>query len=93
MPTTHHRPYDAASLVRLPLNLEPQSEGGFTITSPLIPEFLTEADTLAEVMPNVLGASETVVELYEDFGRSLPTELFVADSSTELVTLDVIVSA
>ena len=25
MPTTHHRPYDAASLVRLPLNLEPQS--------------------------------------------------------------------
>ncbi len=93
MPTTHHRPYDAAGLVRLPLNLEPQPEGGFTITSPLIPEFPTEVDTLAEVMPNVLGAWETVVELYEDFGRSLPTELFVADSSTELVTLDVIVSA
>lgn len=79
--------------LRLPLHLDPQPEGGWTITSPLVPELLAEADTLADVMPNVLDAWQVVLEIYEDYGRSLPTALFVPDSSTKVVTLDVIVSA
>ena len=93
MATASQPSQDIRTHLRLPLHLDPQPEGGWTITSPLVPEFLTEADTMAEVMPNVLDAWETVVELYEDSGYSLPTEPFVTDSSTELVTLDVIVSA
>ena len=58
--------------LRLPLHLDPQPEGGWTITSPLVPEFLTEADTLADVMPNVLDAWQVVLEIYEDEGRPLP---------------------
>ena len=56
MATSQKRTHDMGNHVRLPLTLEPQPEGGFTITSPLVPELITEADTLADVMPNVLDA-------------------------------------
>ena len=58
--------------LRLPLHLDPQPEGGWTITSPLVPGLITEADTLADVMPNVLDAWQVVLEIYEDEGRPLP---------------------
>ena len=44
------------NIYKLPLLLEPQPEGGYTITCPLLPILVTEADTLAEVMPNVSDA-------------------------------------
>lgn len=56
-------------IYRLPLILEPQPEGGYTITCPLLPELITEADTLAEVGPNVSDALAVVLEIYEDSGR------------------------
>lgn len=46
--------------------LEPQPEGGYTITCPLLPELITEADTLDEVLPNVSDALLAVIESYED---------------------------
>ena len=93
MATSQKPAHDMGNHVRLPLTLEPQPEGGFTITSPLVPELITEADTLADVMPNVLNAWATVVELYEDFGRSLPAELYVMDVPARPVTIDAIVPA
>ncbi|MCY4624856.1 MAG: type II toxin-antitoxin system HicB family antitoxin [Chloroflexi bacterium] len=65
--------------VRLPLLLEPQPEGGFTVTSPLVPELITEGDNLDEVIEHVQDAWATVLEFYEDDGRPLPPELFVTD--------------
>lgn len=62
-------------IYRLPLVLEPQPGGGFTITCPLLPELITEADTLAEVGPNVSEALAVVLEIYEDEGRALPVLL------------------
>ena len=35
-------------LYKVPLVLEPQPEGGYTVTSPLLPELVTEGDTLDE---------------------------------------------
>jgi antitoxin HicB len=32
-------------LYKVPLVLEPQPEGGYTVASPLLPELLTEGDT------------------------------------------------
>jgi len=60
------------SLYKLPLVLEPQPEGGYTITCPILPELITEADTLEEVVPNVSDALVAVIEIYEDMGRPLP---------------------
>lgn len=59
-------------IYKLPLILDPQPEGGFTITCPLLPELITEADSLAEVGPNVSDALAAVLEIYQDEGRSLP---------------------
>lgn len=62
-------------IYKLPLVLEPQPEGGYTITCPLLPELITEADTLTEVASNVSDALAAVLEIYEDEGRPLPADL------------------
>ena len=59
-------------LRRLPLVFTPQPEGGFTVTSPVLPELVTEGDTLDEAYANVADAMAAVVELYADQGRPLP---------------------
>jgi len=59
-------------LYRVPLILEPQPEGGFTVTSPALPELVTEGDTIAEAYANAGDALAAVLELYEDQGRTLP---------------------
>jgi antitoxin HicB len=56
-------------LFKLPLILEPQPEGGYTITCPLVPELVTEADTLEEVQSHVSDALAALIEIYEDLGR------------------------
>ena len=69
--------------LRVPLRLIPQPEGGFTVTSPAMPELITEADTVEEVLHNVLDALRAVVELYSDLNRALP-EALSADASAPL---------
>ena len=59
-------------IYKLPLVLEPQPEGGWTITCPVLPELITEADTMDEVIPNVTDALEVVIEIYEDLKKPLP---------------------
>jgi len=60
---------------RIPIRLEPQPEGGFTVTSPAVPELLTEGDTITEAMNNVEDAFAAVLELYKESGRSLPASI------------------
>lgn len=69
-------------LYKIPLILEPQPEGGFTVTSPLLPELVTEGDTIEEVLANVGDALESVIEAYQDLGRSLPSSLKLPDTSS-----------
>ncbi len=63
------------SIYKLPLLLEPQPEGGFTITCPVLPELITEADSLGEAFTNVADALAALLEIYEDLGRPLPAVL------------------
>ena len=69
-------------LYKLPLLLSPQPEGGFTVTSPLLPELVTEGDTVDEALANVQDALAAVIETYQDLGRSLPVSTQVADASS-----------
>ncbi|WP_416672594.1 type II toxin-antitoxin system HicB family antitoxin [Egbenema bharatensis] len=71
-------------LYKVPLLLSPQTEGGFTVTSPLLPELLTEGDTVEEALTNVQDALAAVVEAYEDLGRELPVHLRVSDTDNTL---------
>ena len=36
------------NIYKLPLILEPQPEGGYTVTCPLLPNLITEADTFSQ---------------------------------------------
>lgn len=71
-------------LYKIPLLLSPQPEGGFTVTSPLLPELVTEGDTLDDALANARDALAAVVEAYEDLGRPLPANTKLADASSPL---------
>ena len=77
-------------LRRLPLVFTPQPEGGFTVTSPVLPELVTEGDTLEEAFANVKDALAAVVELYADEGRRLP-EGIELPASGQIVWTDALV--
>jgi len=77
---------------KIPLVLEPQPEGGYTVTSPLLPELVTEGDTVEEAMANVKDALAAVVEAYQDLGRSLPRNAQIQDDS-ETVWFETVVTA
>jgi antitoxin HicB len=68
-------------LLKVPLVLAPQPEGGFTVTSPLLPELVTEGDTADEALGNVRDALNAVLELYSDLGRPLPPNLAQQDTN------------
>ena len=57
---------------KVPLVMTPQPEGGYTVTSPLLPELITEGDSIRDATENVTDALAAVIELYEELGRSLP---------------------
>ncbi len=60
------------NIYKLPLVLEPQPEGGYTITCPVLPELITEADNLQEVYVSVADALAAILEIYQDLKRPLP---------------------
>jgi antitoxin HicB len=59
-------------LRRVPLVFAPQPDGGLTVTSPILPELVTEGDSLEDAYANVADALAAVIELYEEQGRPLP---------------------
>ncbi len=64
---------------KVPLVFEPQPEGGFTVTSPLVPELITEGDTVEDALENVRDALTAVIEAYQETGRTLPPNLLISD--------------
>ena len=76
---------------RIPLVLSPQPEGGYTVTSPLLPELITEGDTVAEAVANAEDAFAAVVEIYEDRGRALPSSIYLDDADGPL-SVDTVVT-
>jgi antitoxin HicB len=73
-------------LRKLPLVFTPQPEGGFTVTSPVLPELLTEGDTLDEAMANVSDALAAVFELYAEQNRALPESTRIPQSGEVIWT-------
>jgi antitoxin HicB len=64
-----------ARLYKIPLVLTSQPEGGYTVTSPALPELVTEGNTMKEALAHVHDALQAVVELYEDLGKPLPSHI------------------
>ncbi len=78
-------------MYRVPLVFTPQPEGGYTVSSPVLPELITEGDSLAQAQANVRDAFEAVVELYADLGRPLPASIMLP-AQGEVVWTETLVS-
>ena len=55
-------------LYKLPLVFSPQPEGGYTVTSPVLPGLVTEGDTVEEGLANARDALAALVEAYAPSG-------------------------
>ena len=63
------------AVYKLPLVLAGQPEGGYTVTCPLLPELITEGDTVRDALTNAEDALLAILEAFEDLGRPLPSFL------------------
>ena len=70
------------TMMKIPLILEPQKEGGWTVTSPLVPELVTEIDELDDLSACIQDALSAVVEIYEDMGKQFPANLRAGQGET-----------
>ena len=73
-------------IAKVPLILDPQPEGGYTVTSPLLRGLVTEGDTIAEALYNAQDAFQVVLEFYQEDSRSLPLETFSENADEPLRT-------
>ena len=64
-------------MYRIPLVFTPQPEGGYTVTCPVLPELITEGDTLEEARRNVDDAFAAVQEIYAEQNRPLPAGIML----------------
>ena len=69
---------------KVPVFIDEQPEGGYTVTSPLFPELLTEGDTIEEVLRNIQEVFGMVIEGYVDEERPLPRGLFAEEPAVSL---------
>lgn len=71
-------------IYKLPLLLEPQPEGGYVVTCPVLPELITEGDTIDEAVSNANDALAAIIEMYEDLKRPLPPVLQPTQDNTPI---------
>ena len=72
------------TMMKIPLVLEPQKEGGWTITSPLLPELVTEIDELDDLNSCIHDALAAVIELYQDMGKQFPANLRTGNAESSV---------
>ena len=73
-----------SQIYKLPLVLEPQPEGGYVVTCPLLPELITEGDTVQEAMNNANDALAAIIDAFKELGQPLPPVLQPSNKNTPL---------
>jgi antitoxin HicB len=58
--------------IPVPLIVAAKPEGGYAVTSPVLPELRAEGATHEEALTNAQAALGAVLDLYEEQGRLLP---------------------
>lgn len=64
--------------------LEPNEEGGFTVTVPLLPGCISEGDTREEALVNIKEAIELYLESLEADGEPIPDESRIEEALVEV---------
>ena len=78
---------------RVPLTLDPQPEGGFTVTSTALPELITQGDTLEEALANAKEAFACVMDAYRGDDRPLPSNIIQVTEDTRIETEQLLAAA
>ena len=73
-----------STIYKLPLVLEPQPEGGYTVTCPLLPELISEGESVQDALQNANDALAAIVEALKDLKRPLPAALQAMSENTPL---------
>jgi len=73
-----------SQIYKLPLVLEPQPEGGYVVTCPLLPELITEGDTVQEALQNANDALAAIVNAMKELKRPFPSALRPAQDDMPL---------
>ncbi len=81
-----------SQVYRVPLVMTPQQEGGYAVTSPILPGLVTEGDTLEQALDNVEDALRATLELYEEIWRPVPGGL-VQDPEAGAIQFDLLLPA
>ena len=68
----------------MPLVLEPQPDGGYVVTCPLLPELITEGDSVQDALQNANDALAAIVEALRELKRPLPPVLPATQENTPL---------
>ncbi len=55
--------------------LEPQEEGGYTVTVPALPGCISEGDTADEALSNIKEAIELFLEVLKEDGKPIPVDV------------------
>jgi len=63
--------------LRYRILIEPNEEGGYTVTVPDLPGCVTQGDTLEEALQNAKEAIEGHLEALMDLGKAIPAEVEV----------------
>lgn len=72
-----------ADRVTIPLRLEPQPEGGYTVTSPAVRGLVTEGESVEESLENAWDALLALLDAHDQLGWPMPLDLPVEpDRST-----------
>ncbi|MEK6751084.1 MAG: type II toxin-antitoxin system HicB family antitoxin [Chloroflexota bacterium] len=74
-----------SQIYKLPLVLEPQPEGGYVVTCPLLPELITEGDDLQSALHNANDALSSIIEALQDLNRPLPPAIQPANENVPLL--------
>lgn len=73
-----------SKIYKLPLVLEPQPEGGYVVTCPLLPELITEGENVQDALQNANDALAAIVEGLKELKRPLPPALQATKENTPL---------
>ena len=73
-----------SQIYKLPLVFEPQPEGGYVVTCPILPELISEGDTVQEALQNANDALAAIVDALKRLNRPLPPALQATQKDSPL---------
>ncbi len=77
----------------LPIKIEPQKPGGYTVTCPVWQDCYAQGDTIEEATLEITAVAQSLIELYKEEGLQIPLKPLLSKRLDKSLILPVIVAA